>query len=290
MRKLPTGSVYQKTYTDRRGHARKTSTWYLKYYIPGHPRPIDISSGTDNYDEAVRMLRQKMARAAAKGYEYTEDTDRVTVDQLLDLVIEDYQLNKRETTYDTEKRIDKHLRPYFGSKRATEIGTKLLKAYRVHRELTGCQPATINKELTFLRRGFRLGFEHEPRLVETVPHFPILKVDNAREGIVSHEIYRAIRDRLPSYARIAAVISYHTGARKGEIRKIRKERIDLPNARIELTRQNNKEQEASLFAGLRRYAGRNRNGHVLRRSEMSATRSAGGEAGLRLREELENGV
>jgi hypothetical protein len=152
MRKLPTGSVYQKTYIDRNGLARKTVTWYLKYYVKGQSRPIDISSGTDNYDEAVGMLRQKMARSAAKAYKYSEDIDRVTVDQLLDLVVEDYQLNKRDTTYDTTMRIDKHLRPYFGSKRAGEIGTKLLKAYRVHRQQLGCQPATINKELTFLRR------------------------------------------------------------------------------------------------------------------------------------------
>jgi hypothetical protein len=35
------------------------------------------------------------------------------------------------------------------------------------------------------------------------------------------------RDALPKYARIALVIAYHTGARKGEIRAIRHEQIDL---------------------------------------------------------------
>ena len=243
MRKISTGSVYQKSYTDRQGQTRKTTTWYLKYYVSGPSRPIDVSTGTDDYDQAVAMLRQKVARSAARGYKYTADVDRVTVDQLLDLVIEDYQLNKRDTTYDTEKRIDKHLRPFFGDKRAIEIGTKVLKAYRVHRQQGGGQPATINKELTFLRRGFRLGLEHEPRLVGVVPHFPIAKVENAREGILSHDSYRAIRDRLPSYARISAVISYHTGARKGEIRKIRKERIDLDNGRIELTGKTTKNKK-----------------------------------------------
>jgi hypothetical protein len=140
------------------------------------------------------MLRQKMARSRAKGYKYTEDIDRVTVDQLLDLVIKDYQLHKRDTTYDTKMRIDNHLRPYFGGKRAVNVGTKLPKAYRMHRQQLRCQPATINKELTFLRRGFWLGFQHEPRLVEQIPHFPILKVQNARKGTLSHESYRAIRD------------------------------------------------------------------------------------------------
>lgn len=58
----------------------------------------------------------------------------------------------------------------------------------------------------------------------------------------------SIRDCLPTYARIAAVISYHTGARKGEIRKIRKERIDLPNGRIELTGKTTKNKKARYLA------------------------------------------
>jgi hypothetical protein len=68
----------------------------------------------------------------------------------------------------------------------------------------------VNKELAHLRRAFWLGFQHEPQLVQKVPYFRMLPVDNARTGILNHEEYRAIRDALPAYARIA----YHTGARK----------------------------------------------------------------------------
>jgi len=71
-------------------------------------------------------------------------------------------------------------------------------------------------------------------LVLRVPHFEMLPVDNVREGTIDHEQYRAIRDVLPLYARIALVIAYHTGARKGEIRSIRKERVDLKAGRINL--------------------------------------------------------
>jgi integrase len=62
----------------------------------------------------------------------------------------------------------------------------------------------------------------------------MLPVDNARTGIFNHEEYRAIRDALPVYAWIALVIAYHTGARKGEIQKIRLDKIDFKAGRIEL--------------------------------------------------------
>jgi integrase len=56
----------------------------------------------------------------------------------------------------------------------------------------------------------------------------MLPEENVREGTLTHEKYKAVRDSLPSYARIVLVIAYHTGARKGELRQIRKDRINLP--------------------------------------------------------------
>jgi len=40
------------------------------------------------------------------------------------------------------------------------------------------------------------------------------RTDNARTGLVEHEQYRALRDSLQPYGRIALVIGYYTGARK----------------------------------------------------------------------------
>src|SRR6185369_4205880 len=57
-------------------------------------------------------------------------------------------------------------------------------------------------------------------------------MDNVREGILEYQKYRLVRDSLPGYARIALVIAFHTGARKGEIAAIRKERIDMKAERI----------------------------------------------------------
>jgi len=52
------------------------------------------STGTENRSQAIAILHQKMAKAARLGG-YSEQIDRVLVDQLLDLVIEDYDFNKR---------------------------------------------------------------------------------------------------------------------------------------------------------------------------------------------------
>ena len=190
---------------------KTATTWTLKYYVKGKPKWV--STGTTDRNEALKMLRQRMAKASRYS-EYSDELERVVMNQLFDLLIEDYRLEKRSSTYDTELRVDKHLRPFFGDKKAVDVTSKTIKVYIADREKVA-EAATINKELSFVRRAFELGVTNEPPLVERVPYVRKLRLDNARSGIMSHEAYRSIRDSLPPYARIALVIGYHTGARKG---------------------------------------------------------------------------
>jgi integrase len=228
-KKIPTGSVFQKTYRGRYGDWKKTATWYLKYYSQG--KPIEVSSGTENYNDALIMLRAKMAQTSR---EHSDQPERVTMGQLFDLLIEDYRFKTRKSTYDTELRFNAHLRPFFGERKARTINTRVLRQYIEHRRGQEAEPATINKELSRIRRAMRIGATHEPPLVTRVPAFDMLPMDNAREGTLDHEHYRVVRDALPKYARLALVIAYHTGARKGEIRSIQRDRVDLNAKRIQL--------------------------------------------------------
>ena len=53
--------VFQRSYRDRKGDLQKTSTWFLKYQVGG--KPVIISTGTQDYEEAVLMRHQRMAKA-----------------------------------------------------------------------------------------------------------------------------------------------------------------------------------------------------------------------------------
>jgi hypothetical protein len=174
------GRVFQRSYRDRKGELQKTSTWFLKYQVGG--KPVIISTGTQDHEEAVLMLRRKMAKAAQLNR--WDEPDYVLADQLLDLVIEDYRSKRRHTTYDVEHRVAKHLRPFFGMKKPFEITLTLLDEY-VRSRAGKVAPATVNKELAYLRRAFRLGYRHEPQLVEAVP--TIRRLPIGKSGIFGHD-------------------------------------------------------------------------------------------------------
>jgi len=61
-----------------------------------------------------------------------------------------------------------------------------------------------------------------------------LKEDNVREDILPSDRYEALRDALPTYLRLAFVIAYHFGCRKGELLAIPRERVDLAAGKIYL--------------------------------------------------------
>ncbi len=100
-----------------------------------------LSTGTQDYEEAVWMLHRKMAQAAQLNR--WDEPDRALVDQLLDLVIKDYRFKGRYTTYDVERRVAKYLRPFFRTKKPFEITLTLLDEYVASRA-GNAAPATVN--------------------------------------------------------------------------------------------------------------------------------------------------
>jgi len=239
--KITRGSVFQRVYRTRGGELKRTRVWYVKYYANG--KPVTLPAETEDHNDALSFLRRKMADAAEQ--RITDLPERVTMNQLFDLLLEWYRLRERRTTYDLECLIrradDDHKEPgpvraWFGKLRANTMTSSAIARYVAERRREVPRPAngTINRALAYVRRAMKLGAQQDPPLVMRVPHFDMLPNADPREGTLPHEKYKAVRDLLPAYARVALVIGYHTGARKGEITKIRKDKIDFKAGRIDL--------------------------------------------------------
>jgi hypothetical protein len=129
-KKIPAGSVFQRMYRDKEGNRRNTATWFIHYYVSG--KPMRLPTGTTDREEAISILREKLAKAS-RYTEYSEHAELVPVNQLLDLVVEDYRLSNRATTYDAEHRIERHLRPFFGNTKAIAVTIAAIKKYTLMR-------------------------------------------------------------------------------------------------------------------------------------------------------------
>ena len=210
--------------------------YWIKYYSEG--RPIHESTKTRDRDEAKRRLKEREGEVATGLYRGPK-IDRIRFEDLAALVRQDYQLNKRKTMRRIGEYLQ-HLTPFFGKMRAANITTERIKAYIVKRQGHRAANGTINRELGFLKRMFRLGFQHTPQMVARVPHIPQLKEHNIRSGFFEHEDFLALRGALPDYAQVAVTLAYYSGMRMGEICSLQWRQINWTEGKLYLQAQDTK--------------------------------------------------
>jgi integrase len=106
-----------------------------------------------------------------------------------------------------------HLDSYFKNRAVRTITTNLLYEFIEKRQSDGAKNATINRNLSLLRRMMSLA-RREGKLAQT-PYFPMLKEDNVRKGLLTPSQFIKLRDTMPEYLRPLVTFLYFTGCRIG---------------------------------------------------------------------------
>jgi integrase len=216
-RKPKLGSIFQRKKRAPDGSVLVLPTWWIQYSRDG--KVFRESAKTDNYGDAERLLKKRQGEIVTGAFAGLEP-ERIRISSLLDDELADLKANDRKSYQSVEGGIRLHLRPFFGDVRVADFRSTLVKNYKLKRKDEDASNATINRELTILKRAFNLGYQAEPPLVAKVPHIPRLPEHNVRTGFLEHEQYKRLRDELPDYLKMLFVLGYHTGARLGELRRI----------------------------------------------------------------------
>ena len=106
------------------------------------------------------------------------------------------------------------------------IETPIIRRYIEQRLEQGAANATINRELSALKRMLNLGSEQSPPLVERVPKIPMLKESNVRKVFFEHAEFLAVRDCFPDHLKGFVTFGYKTGWRASEIAKLTWAQVD----------------------------------------------------------------
>jgi len=204
------GSIYQ-----------RNGWWWCDYSVGGVRRrePCD----TRDREEALNFLKRKLGKLAAGEM---IAPDRVRVRDLLQLLLEDYDVRGVAQAYIAALKVKSILNPKLGHIKATKLTTEQVKEYVRDRQKS-VKPSTVNRELGMLHRAYQLGYQHDPPLVSRVPKFPKLQEGEPRKGFLKPELYRKLLVELPEDLRLLFVIAYHVGLRKGALLRIKWEQVDL---------------------------------------------------------------
>lgn len=154
---------------------------------------------------------------------------RATVNDLFDLVVEDYERRRLKSLQSLKSRL-KHLRPALGEWAAHIVTETEIENYEEFRDHQGAELATANRELEVLRRAYSLAVRKRVLRPFEVPFISLRTEDNTRIGFLEPEDYPRLRDAFDDDAiRLMFVIGYHTGWRAGRIITVQWPQVDLQN-------------------------------------------------------------
>lgn len=163
----------------------RNEIWWCDYSVDGVRKRE--SCETRDRDEALAYLHRKQGRLAS-GEKLTPD--RVTVRDLLRLLLEDYEIRQVAQLYISTLKVKSILLPKVGDLKAAKLTSSRIKEY-IESRLKVVKHGTINRELALLHRAFQLAYNQDPPLVARVPHFPKLTEDEPRKGFLKPESYQS---------------------------------------------------------------------------------------------------
>jgi integrase len=213
-------------------------TWWIKYYRNG--KPYRESSRSKTKKVAEGLLRRREGESTV-GRTPRVELEKVKFEALAEEYLRDIRINGKNMEVANTNAAK--LKAAFGDLRVSNISTSLIDQYVERRLKQGAANATINRELSALRRMLNLGARQTPPLVERVPYFRMLRENNARKGFFEHDEFLALRDALPPYLKGVVTFAYKVGWRRSEITGLTWKQVDrqLGIVRLEVGETKNSE-------------------------------------------------
>ena len=246
---------------------RRGNVWWIKYYRNG--KSYRESSKSTKKMVAKKLMDRREGDIAA-GKVPGIIFERVTFNELAEEFITDYRINNKKSLDRAELSVT-HLRTEFEGAKVPDITTPRISQYVAERMKWSCKAcssnfhfngekhcpkcgntslkkgaknATINRELSALRRMLNLGAKQTPPKVNRVPYIPMLKENNVRKGFFEHSEFIALREALPEYLKPFVTFGYKVGWRDQEIASLRWSNVDLQNGIVTLKAGETKNDDA----------------------------------------------
>jgi integrase len=247
----------------------KGSRYWWIAYVSGGKRRFE-SSKSERKSDAQALLGDRIGDIK-RGLVVTPKLGRKTLAEGLKSVMDDMRMNGRDSvvcsrchvvcdieghTNAVDQQIKHLLRRFLPDGKVTghfaperlmsTITTSDLTAYAAQRLAQGAAASTINHELAVVRRAFRLAVR--ARELATMPHVPMLALNNARRGFFERAEFDAVLAHLPEHLRAPLTFAYVTGWRvKSEVLPLTADRVDLPASVVRLDPGTTKSGEGRTF-------------------------------------------
>jgi len=220
---------------------KRSSVYWIAYHHRG--KEHRESSHSKSETQARKLLKKRLGEINA-GRFIGPIEDRLTFDELVEDLVNDYKVNDKRSLSTTNYRIS-HLRRFFGLDRALDITADRIRAYQASRLEEGASRATVNREGACLRRMLSLAVKAGK--LSRRPELQMLDGERVRQGFLDHAEFLVLLSSLPDYLKPVVDFLYLSGWRKGEALKLEWKDVDLQGRIVRLRIENSKNKESRIL-------------------------------------------
>lgn len=222
---------------------KDSSFYWIKYLLRGK---YHYESSRSVLKGDAEFLLRKRIGDVAHGV-IPDAAQKLTVGTALKQVVDQATLDGRRSVADTERRITLRLLPYFDKDgQMSSITTVDIKAYQTERLKAGAARATVNRDMSIMRRAFKLAMENDQ--LTHMPKVKMLRENNIRQGFFEQEQFDAVLAHLPKEFQAPLRFAYITGWRlKSEVLKLTVAQVDMREGCVRLEVGSSKTGEGRTF-------------------------------------------
>jgi integrase len=221
---------------------KRGNVWWIQYGHRG--KDIRESSKNSRKGKAVSLLKRRLGEIGS-GKFVGQDAERVTFEDLADMILDDYAVNGRRSLHNVKAALG-YLRAFFGKHTpALDVTTDRATAYIRHRQEAEAANSTIMRDIACLKRMFSLAVQ--AGRLPSKPYIPTVDVQNVREGFFTPDeldrIVKEIRAPVKPVVRFLAL----TGWRKSEALGLQWAQVDFDAGEVRLTAARSKNKTGRSF-------------------------------------------
>lgn len=226
---------------------KDSNVWWMRYRDKTGRRRLE-STGAEDWDEAQRLLRERLAARDNNTLDSIRKGKQTTFGEWVDFFLENYSKPpiRAKATHVANQAALRTLRPVFGTMKLVDIDASLIEAHLcnrlrqrriVHRkvgvvELGVLKATTVHQEFRVLRRVFSVAVKKKMCPVNpcSAVEFPARVKSLFRPHYVTSAEQDKIESHAPTYLRNVIRIITETGLRVyKELAAMKKDQVDLAN-------------------------------------------------------------
>lgn len=221
------------------GLVKRGKVWWMTFTYQG--KQVRKSSGTADRRLADAILSKIKVQIVEGQYFERTTAESHTFIELMDRYEKEHVA--RKLRHRGLKGYMANLRGFFGTYNLDEITPKVIVAYKNKRYEDGMAPATINRELSNLKKAFNLAMrEWEWCEQNPVARVSMEKENNKRDRWLNEEEVMQLLEACAPWLHDLVLFALNTGMRMGEILELTWRGVDLTRRTVTVFRSKNGER------------------------------------------------